>query len=423
MENGRLNPWTVMLPVGLATCLSLLGDSSLYTVLPTHLDAAGVTLAGVGVLLSANRFIRLALNGPAGLATDRFRRRQVFVPAVFIGALSTALYALTRGFWPLLAGRLLWGMAWAGLWVSGNAIVLDIATFRDRGRWVGIYHFAFYLGAASGAFLGGILTDWLGFGPAMAVAAALSLVGAIVAWLFLPETSGLRDRRPERPDPPPIGERDQLGVGGFAARRRQQGSAAALFGVNRIVMAGILFATFSLFLRQQLGDTVNVSGRVVGISTVTGLALGSSTLIGMVVSPLAGSLSDRFRTRWGVVVGGLLSGVSGFLSLALGTPLAILLGLPLASVGGGSNQGLSTAIIGDLARPLRQGRQLGIFFTIGDLGSAIGPPFAFAMLPLIGLNRIYLFCAILLTGMGFVALHWALRPSVVTAERSDADPY
>ncbi len=31
--------------------------------------------------------------------------------------------------------------------------------------------------------------------------------------------------------------------------------------------------------------------------------------------------------------------------------------------------------------------------TAGDLGSAIGPPIAYALLPLVGLPGLYLFCA------------------------------
>ena len=39
--------------------LALLGDALLYVVLPIHAAAFGVTLAWVGVLLSANRFVRI----------------------------------------------------------------------------------------------------------------------------------------------------------------------------------------------------------------------------------------------------------------------------------------------------------------------------------------------------------------------------
>lgn len=94
-KDHTLSPFRVLLPVGIGTCLPLLGDASLYAVLPTHTVDAGVSVASVGVLLSANRLVRLILNGPAGMAYDRWRRRRLFVPALLIGACSTAICGFT----------------------------------------------------------------------------------------------------------------------------------------------------------------------------------------------------------------------------------------------------------------------------------------------------------------------------------------
>jgi hypothetical protein len=45
--------------VALATAFSLLGDQLLYSVLPSHYTALGLLPYQVGLLLSANRWIRL----------------------------------------------------------------------------------------------------------------------------------------------------------------------------------------------------------------------------------------------------------------------------------------------------------------------------------------------------------------------------
>ncbi|MCP5097610.1 MAG: MFS transporter, partial [Chloroflexi bacterium] len=189
-ENGR-----VLAVIGLGTALSLIGDASMYTVLPTHTAEAGIALAAVGVMLSANRWIRLVANGAVGWLSERWSRRWLFVPALFLGAISTAVYGWTVGYWPLLIGRLLWGISWSGIWVAGNAIVLDISQAHNRGRLVGLYNVAFFAGAGAGSFVGGALTDWLGYAAMFRVAALLTLIGAIVAWLFLPETRHSRQKR------------------------------------------------------------------------------------------------------------------------------------------------------------------------------------------------------------------------------------
>ena len=91
--------------------------------------------------------------------------------------------------------------------------------------------------------------------------------------------------------------------------------------------------------------------------------------------------------------------MAGFGLLALGLPLAVLFGLPLTSISSGSNQGLSTALVGDLSGDGRHGRYLGILFTVGDLGSAIGPLLAYALLPLWGIQSVYWLCMLLLAPM------------------------
>ncbi len=405
MTKEIVSPWRVLLPVGLGTGLSLAGDASLYAVLPTHTMDAGIAVAGVGIILSVNRFIRLALNGPVGLIYDRSPRRYLFVLALFIGAFSTAIYALTSGFWPLLLGRLLWGLAWAGIWVGGNTIILDISQAHNRGRWVGIYQTAFFLGSSTGSILGGLLTDWLGYHLAMGVGASLTLFGAIFALFYLPETRNLRitqDSAGSTHTPP-------LPSGSQPTRQGELLSAISLMGVNRLVVAGILLPTLGLFLLDRVGDSIQMAGVVIGVASLTGLAMGANAIISMFAAPVMGSLSDRVNNRWKVATGGLVPGVAGFGLLAFGSPLAFFAGIPLIAITGGSNQGLSTALVGDLSGEQQQGRRLGVLFTMGDLASAVGPPLAYGLIPLVGLKWVYLLSAGVIAAMFLVALRWAIK--------------
>ena len=383
----------------------------MYAVLPTHTAVAGVTLVSVGILLSANRWVRLAANNVIGWLSDRQPKRQIFVAALFLGALSTAVYAFTSGFWPLFAGRLLWGIAWAGIWVAGNGIILTAAPLAVRGRWVGYYQISFFLGAATGAFLGGLLTDWLGYHQAMMVAAALSFVGALQAWVFLPKEIG--DWRLEiGGEQIPISDPQSFDIAQDRSpvsppiRWPELISATAVLGINRLVIAGIFVSTLGLYLAGLWGESVEVYGCTVGVATLTGLALSVNTLISMIFTPLIGGLSDRAGSRWQVVGGGLVPGIAGFALLALGLPFSLPLGLPLTSIASSSNQGLSTALMGDLSGGKRHGRSLGALYTVGDLGSAIGPMLAFAVLPIWGISTLYGLNTLLFAGLLAVALYW-----------------
>ena len=356
-----------------------MGDATLYTVLPTHTAQAGIALGGVGILLSANRLIRVPLNGPAGLVYDRLPRRGLFIASLFIGALSTALYAATRGFWPLLAGRLLWGLAWSGIWVGGATMILDVAADRERGRWTGLYQTWFFLGSAAGALAGGVFTDWLGYAMTMWLGAGVTAFGGLVALLLLPET------RPASP----AGAARGLALPSLLRLGKGVWLAAFLHGINRFVIAGVLSATLALLVQRNL-VTLPLP---VGVASLTGILMAGRTLFSTFSAPLAGGLSDRFGDRWKVTLAGLLAGAVSMGLLGRSDPFSILSGILLGALASGGLQTLVTAIIGDQVSLPQRGQAIGLLHTAGDLGSALGPPVAYAMLPVTGLPPIYGLCA------------------------------
>jgi len=380
INKERFSPGAVLFPVGVGTALSLMGDATLYTVLPTHTAEAGVALASIGILLSANRFIRLLLNSAAGIAIDRWNRRGLFLLALFVGVLSTGIYAFAGSFWPLLGGRLLWGLAWSGIWVGGTTIILETANNQERGRLVGLYQTWFFFGSAFGALAGGVLTDWLGYRMTMWVAMGVSGLGLAVATVFLPEVAHAEDN--------PV--RTMQGVhkrGGLA--KPSLWAATTIYGINRLVFAGVLAATIALVVESHLKGRASIFGA----ASLTGLLIAARSLINMFSAPLAGNLSDRLRSRWQVILGGLaLASVSMLLISMPGLLLAIA-GVLLGAFAGGFIQAPAVAVTGDLTDGEKRGRAVGILQTGGDLGSALGPPLAYLLIPLVGLPGVYRVCA------------------------------
>lgn len=402
----HINPRTVLFPLGLGTALSLMGDATIYTVLPTHTTEAGITVASVGILLGINRAVRLFTNGPTGLAYDRLPRRWLFIPALFLGALSTAIYAAADSFWPLFLGRLLWGIAWSGIWVGGATMIMDVAGPRERGRWTGLYQTWFFIGGTIGAFGGGVLTDLVGYAPAMWINAALTALGGIVALILLPETS--RARSSNQPDANHIEQAPRTGAGFIGVdnlnprANRELWLAASLQGVNRFIVSGVISGTLALLIETWTQS----AGIALGVATLTGIVMAGRTVLSMASAPLAGVLSDRQESRWTVMAWTLALAAVGMGMLALQGSVWILVGLATVAISGGSLQSLATTLTGDAVEQTERGRAIGLLHTLGDLGSAIGPSIAYALLPLTGLPTMYLGCALLfLIGLGLVARH------------------
>src|SRR3954454_19116070 len=98
------------------------GDTLLYLLLPLHHEAFGVSLAEGGLLLAANRLVRIAGYGwIARLYAERGARASCLV-AASAALLATFGYAIGSGVWALMVARLLWGLAFAAMNVATQAL-------------------------------------------------------------------------------------------------------------------------------------------------------------------------------------------------------------------------------------------------------------------------------------------------------------
>ncbi len=181
------SPEALVMLMGFGVALALFADLAIYVVLPTHTVDAGILLVDVGLMLSANRLIRIFLNGPYGMWIERLPRRPVLLFSQCVGITAAILYVVS-GFWPTLIGRLLWGIAWSGFWLAGNTAVLDVATSANRGKLVGRFQMWSYAGYTGGALFGGLLTDLIGYHGAFTVFIGTGLLALLLWLLFLPET-------------------------------------------------------------------------------------------------------------------------------------------------------------------------------------------------------------------------------------------
>jgi MFS family permease len=383
--------------LGFGTAISLLGDATLYTVLPHPGIAAqlGITLSMVGVLLGANRAIRLVLNSPIGLLYDRTPRRGLLISALFIGACSSIFYAVGTGFWPLLLGRVMWGIAWSLLWVGGNSVVLDISTEENRGQNSGIYQMWFFIGVATSSFFGAVLTDLFGFRVGQWICVAVLAVSALL-WLFLlPETKTEKEKA-----------KDTRKIVDEAGTKRMPWKIIAVASISvfatRLLTWGVLAATAILWLSDLFGEGAIIMQVFVPIASLTGLYTALSNVISVGSTPFAGSISDRLGRRWPVIGAAMVIGGVGLWLMSGELRSLALLGAFLVPIAGSSTETLIPAIAGDHVPSHLRSRALGLINTGGDLGAMLGP---FAALGAINTNwltlgEIYQIGSIL---FGFVA--------------------
>ncbi|HET9430011.1 MAG TPA: MFS transporter [Chitinophagaceae bacterium] len=94
------------------------GDAYLYPFLPQYAEVMDIPVVWIGLLLSINRFIRIAFNPVVINLFARHGVRPVTIAASVMAIVSTLGYGLGWGIISLFLFRIIWGMAFAILRIS-----------------------------------------------------------------------------------------------------------------------------------------------------------------------------------------------------------------------------------------------------------------------------------------------------------------
>ncbi|MGC8779542.1 MAG: MFS transporter [Anaerolineae bacterium] len=372
----------LVLASALVIALCIVGDSYLYSILPLEAANLGIALPLVGVLLSANRLVRLISNTVASGIFERWGPKRPFAAATVLAFLTTAAYALGRGFLVFLPARLGWGIAWSALRQGGYQAVWTGGP-AARGRLMGLLWGIIRLGSALSVIVGGYLRDRFGYQTG-----ALAILGATA--LALPMALALRWPPEAEHGRAPTAVRVRRLAGLQEMWRLPQGRRALVAGFVYAVMEGVLISTASLFLASRLGAGELLAGLGLRVGTVAGLVLAVRWTADILFGPAIGALADRLgHVRVAALLAAvMLGGVIGVIQLA-GAGLVLCLMLVFVSSAG------LTVTLGAIANGIaltatHPHHVVGAYTTAGDAGSALGPALAYSAGAVIGIGGLYI---------------------------------
>jgi multidrug resistance protein len=123
-----------------------------------NMNAVLLSWVATSYLLSAAVFLV-----PFGRIADIHGMKKIFISGLAIYTISSCLAALAWSAPVLIASRVIQGMGGAMIFGTGTALLISAYPLQERGRVLGINVACVYIGLSVGPFLGGVLTQYLGW--------------------------------------------------------------------------------------------------------------------------------------------------------------------------------------------------------------------------------------------------------------------
>jgi EmrB/QacA subfamily drug resistance transporter len=252
------------------------------------------------------------ISGPIwGKLSDLFGRRPILLGAVALFISASIGAGLSQEMWQFLLFRGLQGLGGGAVFPVALAVVADIFTPVERGKWLGLFGAVFGFSSVLGPWIGGLLTDFVSWNWIFFVNVPVGLVSFVVLWRLLPAI-----KRPE-------GARniDYIGAAVFAAA-----IAPFLIGltnksgppvrdwtdpvVGGLMLLGLALAVLFIWIESRVEEPIVPLGlfriRAVSISVLATFLVGFG-FFGAII----------FLPRWLQTVGDASATESGFNLLPL----------------------------------------------------------------------------------------------------------
>jgi predicted MFS family arabinose efflux permease len=340
----------------------------------------------------------------AGTWCDRIGYRLAFSVGAAMTTIGLVLTAYSTSLADLLVWRSITAVGYGIVYVTTQAYITVFVSAKEGTQGQAMFLTSFFTGSLSGAAIGGILVDRLGFAMTFLLSAALSAAAALYVLRSLGDETGrtMASKTPKLAD--------------FKLLLRHKHFAIVTFlsaVPAKVALAGFLYYSVPLYLKG-LGYSQSITGRVM---MAYGLAI-------ILIGPMVARLADRARNRrWRFVV---LGGYAA--ALAMTVPLLVddMKGAVIAVIGLGVAHAIGVSpqmtLINDrcseTVQEVGQATAVGIFRLVERIGTITGPILLGAMIAASGFMSAFVVLALFTfaTTTLFALLLWWSDRAAASAE-------
>ncbi|MFN3534301.1 MAG: MFS transporter [Desulfatiglandales bacterium] len=368
----------------LVVLVTTMGAGIVAPLLPGYATRLGANSVQVGSIFASFSFSRSIFVPLFGRLSDMWGRMPFILSGLFLYALVSFLYLLGKEVGHLVLIRFGQGLASAMVLPVAIALAADISKEKRLGRTMGLLNTSMYLGLSFGPIMGGILEERYGMPSVFMTMGAFALVAfficAAIPW-------------------PPLTRADFKGSyhkSSFALLKSRDMAITFIFRLTYTMAIGILWAFLPLYAQREVGLPSSKVGLVVTINVF---------VAGCLQVPM-GTLSDRIKRGYLIVLGGLLS-VIGLWGLKRAHSFWELFGYnALIGTGGGISMPALMAMVAEEGRRhSASGFAMGINTFSHSFGMLIGPLLGGLILDLYGFGGIFFFSMVLnLFGISVIVL-------------------
>jgi MFS transporter, ACS family, hexuronate transporter len=352
--------WAILSLVSVSHIVGASAQYSINTLAPFYQDELGLSRAQVGLFISAFYLAMTGASFTAGWLADRWGVSKTTMQGHVLVGLCTAAAALAPSFGWAFSSFFLAGLGYSFLNPASTKGVMLWFQRDERATAMGIKQTGVPAGGFVTALLAPPLVLLIGWRGALAALGGLNiLVGFIFTWLWRDPAydlqrpgSGIADRAPSR----------RLNIRGFLPAS----CGTALFLIGQMA----LITYVPLYLKDSMGYPPYWASQALALAQ-------AGAMFGRVGWGFA---SDRFlggRRKIVLVIIGLLSVLlmAGLSVMSIATPTwTLLLIVFLAGLCIVGYQGVSYALIGELAGSTRTGTAMGLMITINAAAATLGTP-------------------------------------------------